>query len=281
LRPHALARAQRPIQASKACSRVGCQRHGLGGRSARGPAPGLLYPRLLLGLLLILQQALGFRSHAAAAGIELAIRAGQTAATPALATPAAPRAASPPSTWNERLECVLLRELAYVCGRAVRYRLRQSNQLLVAALESARDGICLTDLHGNMFHVNKALEAMTGYDRQELIGQNPRLFKSSAHSPDFFADLWRTILARQSWQGEMINRRKDGALVDTSLTISPIVDNRGQLTHFAGIFRDITERKQLERQLLQAQKNAERRHTGGRRSHESTISWPVFRVMQR
>src|SRR6202011_1406372 len=86
------------------------------------------------------------------------------------------------------------------------------------------------------------------------IGQTPRLFKSGAHLPEFYAELWRTIRKRQSWQGEMVNRRKDGTLVDTSLTISPIVDNRGQLTHFVGIYRDITERKQLERQLLHAQK---------------------------
>jgi PAS domain S-box-containing protein len=136
-----------------------------------------------------------------------------------------------------------------------RHHLQQSNQLLIAALESARDGICITDVEqGVMLHVNKALESMMGYNRQELINQTPRLFKSDAHSPEFFADLWRTILKRQSWQGEMVNRRKDGTLVDTSLTISPIVDNRGQLTHFVGIYRDITERKQLERQLVHAQK---------------------------
>jgi PAS domain S-box-containing protein len=135
-----------------------------------------------------------------------------------------------------------------------RHQLQQSNQLLIAALESARDGFCITDLHGTMLHVNKSLETMTGYDRQELIGQNPRLFRSGAHPTEFYAELWRTILSRQGWQGEMLNRRKDGTMVDTSLTISPIVDGRGQLTHFVGIFRDITERKQLERQLLHAQR---------------------------
>src|SRR5207237_2773607 len=82
----------------------------------------------------------------------------------------------------------------------------------------------------------------------------PRLLRSEVHGSDVFADLWRTILNRASWQGELVNRRKDGTLLDTSLTVSPIVDSRGQLTHFVGIYRDISERKQLERQLLQAQK---------------------------
>src|SRR5207244_11540220 len=66
--------------------------------------------------------------------------------------------------------------------------------------------------------------------------------------------MWRTILARTSWQGELTNQRKDGSLIEVSLAVSPIVDPQGRLNHFVGIHRDVTERKQLERQLLQAQK---------------------------
>ncbi len=135
-----------------------------------------------------------------------------------------------------------------------RHRLEDMNRLLIQALESARDGILITDLQGSILHVNRALEGMTGYNREELQGQNPRIFKSDVHSRDFFSDMWQTILKRNSWQGELVNRRKDGTFIDSSLTISPILDNRGQLTHFVGIFRDVSERRQLERQLLQAQK---------------------------
>ena len=63
-----------------------------------------------------------------------------------------------------------------------------------------------------------------------------------------------TILGRASWQGELVNKRKDGTLLDSSLTVSPIVNAQGQLTHFVGIFRDVSEHKQMERQLFQAQK---------------------------
>jgi PAS domain S-box-containing protein len=135
-----------------------------------------------------------------------------------------------------------------------RYRLQHLNRLLIEALESARDGIMITDLQGTLLHVNKALEQMSGYSRQELLGETPRLFKSGAHLPAFYTAMWQTILGRGFWQGELINRRKDGSLFDTSLTVSPIVDSRGALTHFVGIYRDISERKLLERQLLQAQK---------------------------
>jgi two-component system, cell cycle sensor histidine kinase and response regulator CckA len=135
-----------------------------------------------------------------------------------------------------------------------RHRLQHTNSLLIQALESARDGIMITDLQGVILHVNRALEHLTGYGRQELIGQNPRLLKSNVHPPALYVEMWRTVLARGSWQGELTNRRKDGTLFQTSLTISPIVDDHGRLTHFVGIQRDITEHKQLERQLLQAQK---------------------------
>jgi PAS domain S-box-containing protein len=135
-----------------------------------------------------------------------------------------------------------------------RYRLQQINRLLIAALESAHDGIMITDLQGTILHVNQALEQMTGYTRQELIGQNPRLLKSGVHQPECYEEMWRSILARSSWQGELTNRRKDSSLIEVSLAVSPIVDAQGRLTHFVGIHRDITERRHLERQLLQAQK---------------------------
>lgn len=148
-----------------------------------------------------------------------------------------------------------LYELPKRVGESVtRHRLEQMNRLLIQALDSARDGIMITDLQGKILKVNPALEAMTGYSPDELLGATPRILRSSAHPPTLFADLWHTILERQSWQGELTNRRKDGTLYQTSITISPIVDAQGRLTHFVGIQRDVTEHKHLERQLLQAQK---------------------------
>ena len=109
-----------------------------------------------------------------------------------------------------------------VSEAVIRYRLQQNNRLLVAALESARDGIMITDLQGVILHVNQALEKMTGYSRQELIGQNPRLLKSGVHPVERYAEIWRALLARTSWEGELTNRRKDGSLIDVSLAVSPI-----------------------------------------------------------
>src|SRR5262249_48238460 len=135
-----------------------------------------------------------------------------------------------------------------------RHRLEQSNRLLVQALDSTRDGVMITDQDGLIVRVNSALEEITGYAREELLGQTPRLLKSGAHPPELYARLWQTILNRASWQGELTNRRKDGQLVQTSMTISPIVDAHGRLTHFVGIQRDVSEHKRLQHQLIQAQK---------------------------
>jgi signal transduction histidine kinase/ActR/RegA family two-component response regulator len=81
------------------------------------------------------------------------------------------------------------------------------------------------------------------------VARGPR-----ADRPDFPDELWNTVLGRRSWQGEWPVRRKDGSLIDASLTVSPIVDAQGQLTHCVAILRDNSERKHLQRQLLQAQK---------------------------
>jgi PAS domain S-box-containing protein len=135
-----------------------------------------------------------------------------------------------------------------------RHRLQTTNLVLLSSLESARDGIMITDVQGVISYVNRALEVMTGYTREELIGKNPRILKNDKNPPELYADLWHSILQRDSWQGELTNRRKDGSLVEISLTVSPIMDAQGRLSHFVGIQRDITERKLLERHLLQAQK---------------------------
>jgi PAS domain S-box-containing protein len=138
-----------------------------------------------------------------------------------------------------------------------RHRLESMNRLLIEALESARDGILITDLNGVLLHVNRAVEGLTGYSRTELLGETPGLLGADPArdkgSP--FADaLDNAVKARLGWQGEWTLRRKDGSLVEVSLTVSPIVDSQGQLMHVVAILRDTSERKHLQRQLFQAQK---------------------------
>ncbi|HZT79007.1 MAG TPA: response regulator, partial [Gemmataceae bacterium] len=121
-------------------------------------------------------------------------------------------------------ELAFLAELPKRVGESVtRHRLQQTNRMLVAALESAGDGVMVTDLQGTIIHVNRALEQLTGYGRDELVGQKPSLLKSGLHPPEVFAKLWSTALARGVWQGELTNRRKDGRYVEVWLTVSPVL----------------------------------------------------------
>ena len=131
-------------------------------------------------------------------------------------------------------------------------------RLQAVALEAAANAIIITDQNGTIQWVNPAWCALTGYTREEAIGQNPRLLKSGYQDQTFYERLWATILAGRVWRGELVNRRKDGTLYAEEQTITPLVDASGQVTHFIGIKQDISERKQQVAQLLAAQAELQR-----------------------
>jgi two-component system sensor histidine kinase/response regulator len=120
------------------------------------------------------------------------------------------------------------------------------SRLLACAVEQAADSIVITDLKGNVEYANPAFTALTGYTAQEIIGRNPRLLKSGRQDPGFYQDLWKTILTGRSWQGRLINRRKDGSLYPEELTIAPVRNAAGAVTHFIAIKQDATERAKTE-----------------------------------
>ena len=126
--------------------------------------------------------------------------------------------------------------------------------LLRAALEASANGIVITDRHGAIVWCNRAYCQLSGYPRQEVLGRNPRFQKSGHHPAAFYRGLWQTILVGQVWQGEMINRRKDGSEYPEEQTITPVRDGGGRITHFIAVKQDISDRRRLESQLRQAQK---------------------------
>ncbi len=127
-------------------------------------------------------------------------------------------------------------------------------RLQSAALEAAANAIVITDRVGEVIWTNPAFTRITGYSRDDALGKNPRFLKSGQHDPTFYRELWRTITDGQVWTAEMVNRRKDGSLFTEEITITPVRDERDEITHFIAVKQDISERKRLESQLIQAQK---------------------------
>ncbi|MBI4762643.1 MAG: PAS domain S-box protein [Chloroflexota bacterium] len=129
-------------------------------------------------------------------------------------------------------------------------RKRQEAEIrkLQQAVEHAASGVAITNPQGVFEYVNPTFERMTGYTREEVIGQTPRLLKSGKHPKEFYDEMWRTIQSGQIWQGEMNNRRKDGSLYWEFQTIAPVSAN-GKITHYVAVKLDITTQKELEEQL--------------------------------
>jgi len=135
-----------------------------------------------------------------------------------------------------------------------RRRAEQVERRLVAAIEQASEGVIITDPEGTIQYVNPGLERMTGYSRNDLMGQTPRILKSGEQDAAFYRQLWETIKSGRIWSGRFTNRKKDGRLYHEDATITPVKDASGKIVNFVAVKRDITEHLQLSQQLLQAQK---------------------------
>lgn len=117
---------------------------------------------------------------------------------------------------------------------------------LYRAVDQSPALVIITDVKGSIEFINPRVVEITGYSYGELLGQNPRIFRSGAHDASFYSDMWDTILSGRTWQGRMCDRRKDGSLYWETAIISPIMKENGEITHFLKIAEDITARKQAE-----------------------------------
>jgi PAS domain S-box-containing protein len=112
----------------------------------------------------------------------------------------------------------------------------------------------ITDINGKMIYVNPAFEMASGFSQDELLGQNPSIFSSKRHSQKFWDKMWETISAGKVWVGDVENKKKNGDTFYTQLLISPILDNNKNVIGYFGIHRDLTEKRNLEKQLIHTQK---------------------------
>ena len=125
----------------------------------------------------------------------------------------------------------------------------ESLQKLSLAIEQMPVTVMITDREGIIEYVNPNFTTVTGYLAEEALGKNPNLLKSGWHPPEFFSDLWATILSGKEWRGETRNKRKNGDLYWESASISPVKGPSGEITHFVGVKEDITEQKRAEEAL--------------------------------
>nr|WP_087739250.1 EAL domain-containing protein [Paraburkholderia piptadeniae] len=137
-----------------------------------------------------------------------------------------------------------VRERDEALGQA-RFSLRMADRVF----ESALEGIMVTDRDAKIERVNQAFTRLTGYTQEEVLGRDASLLNSGHQPPGFYAELWRSLETDGHWQGEIWNRRKNGELYLEYLTITSIRNNDGDISHYAGIFSDITQRRQTEERL--------------------------------
>ena len=127
-------------------------------------------------------------------------------------------------------------------------------EALYSSIAQACEPLFLTDADGVILYANAAFEQLTGYTLKEAAGKKPDILKSGAHSRVFYKEMWETLKAGKSWQGKLINKRKNGAQYTEELRACPIKAPGGEVKYFLAILRDITKELNLENQLLQSQK---------------------------
>ncbi len=135
-----------------------------------------------------------------------------------------------------------------------RRRAEEAQKRLSIAVEQAAEAIVITDPSGTIQYINPAFESITGYSRDEAIGENTRILRSGQHDEAFFRKLWETLTNGQVWTGQLVNRKKDGTLYRADVTISPVCDSSGEIINYVAVTRDVTREFELRGQLLQAQK---------------------------
>ena len=122
------------------------------------------------------------------------------------------------------------------------------------AIEQAAEIVVITDVDATIQYVNFAFEQVTGYQRDEVVGKNPRILQSGKQTPAFYQAMWGELTAGRPWQGQLINRKKDGSIYTEEASISPVMDTAGNIVSYVAAKRDVTRELELEDQLRQSQK---------------------------
>lgn len=143
------------------------------------------------------------------------------------------------------------RHIVYAVASDITDRKMAENKLRKSAhiINSTSEGVMLTDMKGIITDVNQAFTVITGYSKDDAVGNSPNLLKSGRHDDFFYHGLWESIASQGSWQGEIWNRRKNGEVYPEFLTVNEVKDSNEKIYGYAGIFSDISNIKRAEDQL--------------------------------
>ncbi|MCU4177794.1 ATP-binding protein [Carboxylicivirga sp. N1Y90] len=138
-----------------------------------------------------------------------------------------------------------------------RMDIEKERRKLLRAVTQSPNSIVISDKEGNAEYVNPRFELLTGYKKGEVIGENLRILNSGKQSKSFYKNLWDTIIAGENWHGEFRNKKKNGELYWEKASISPLLNDDREITHFVAVKEDITEKKKILDDLITAKEKAE------------------------
>jgi diguanylate cyclase (GGDEF)-like protein/PAS domain S-box-containing protein len=160
------------------------------------------------------------------------------------------------SSWVETIKTPLVDSAGEVVGTTgiarditERKKIEEQQKLYARVVESTKEGVMVTNIRGTIVAVNSAFCRITGYQESELIGQNPRILGSKWQDESFYKDFWNALTERGYWEGEMWDRRKDGALYAEWARITAVRNAKNEITHYIAVINDITERKSSEERI--------------------------------
>jgi diguanylate cyclase (GGDEF)-like protein/PAS domain S-box-containing protein len=132
---------------------------------------------------------------------------------------------------------------------AIKLRASEEASRIAAIAFETHDAIVITDPEANIIKANRAFLEMSGYSEHEVLGKNPGFMNSGRHERIYFTEIWHNLLQSGTWSGELWNRRKNGEIYPSSMTITAAKDESQKTTHYVAIFSDITTRKKIEEEI--------------------------------
>ena len=150
---------------------------------------------------------------------------------------------------SERTQQLQEANLALEEEMAERERAEEGLRLSAKVFDNTVEGVIITDAQARILAINRAFSQVTGYAEEEIRDQNPRILQSGRHDAAYYAEMWQTLQKSGQWVGEIWNKRKGGEIYPERLTIGAVRDSAGEVSHYVGVFSDISDIKRSQERL--------------------------------